>query len=136
MGHHPFYFDLDGTVYVGMGHSSNGIMADWFKLVNGSWVELDNFASYKDGQLVTSEARVAGTQGSIADCKLGYVLSGDGDNHDFILANFTFTMKMNGGNFHRIQATHAGHPVASLSGRRFSLQVVTIERLGKSSTIY
>merc|ERR1711881_679255 len=53
--HHPFYFDLDGTVYVGMGHSSNGIMADWFKLVNGSWVELENFVSYKDGQRITSE---------------------------------------------------------------------------------
>lgn len=34
---------------------------------------------------VTAHAkRVAGTQGTVQDCKLGFVLSGDGDNHSYM----------------------------------------------------
>lgn len=74
--HHPFFFNINNTVYTGMGHSSKGIERDWFKLDGRSWVKLADFSS--DG---TTEARVAGTEFNIPECNMGFVLSGDGDNH-------------------------------------------------------
>lgn len=80
--HHPFYFSLNDTVYAGMGHSSNGIERDWYKLRADAyvWEKLADFESDSG----TQEARVAGTQGSVPACKLGFVLSGDGDNHSYM----------------------------------------------------
>ena len=76
--HHPFYFGIDNEVYVGFGHGSNPdangyyIYKDFYKYLpaNDQWVQLNDFPS---------EARVAGTQFSYNG--KGYVLSGDGDNH-------------------------------------------------------
>jgi len=81
--HHPFYFSLNNTVYAGMGHSFNGIERDWFKLTHDSppsWQKLADFTSTSG----TQEARVAGTQGSVPACNLGFVLSGDGSNHSYM----------------------------------------------------
>mmetsp|Transcript_5021 Transcript_5021/g.11170 ORF Transcript_5021/g.11170 Transcript_5021/m.11170 type:complete len:447 (+) Transcript_5021:118-1458(+) len=107
--HHPFYFAIDADSYVGLGHS-NGyepfIERDWYRYnaFDGTWNQEGEFASYRLGTLnqgidtgrlssdilpVTTEARVAGTQFSVAgscgsDQTLGFVLSGDGDNHGFM----------------------------------------------------
>jgi N-acetylneuraminic acid mutarotase len=75
--HHPFYFGIDGSAYVGFGHGNteNGnltIYRDFHRYdpVSDSWTALGDFPG---------EARVAGTQ--FAKDGMGYVLSGDGDNH-------------------------------------------------------
>merc|ERR1712226_131499 len=91
--HHPYYFGIDDTVFVGLGHSSQGVVNDWYKFdtVDKKWTILDDFKSFDlKNKFATSEGRVAGTQGKIDECKLGFVLSGDGDNHGF----------MNEGEFH------------------------------------
>lgn len=112
--HHPFYFSIDTDSYVGLGHSSGYapfIERDWYRYdsLDGTWNREEDFASYSLGTLsssendsmnidididrtssmpvpVTTEARVAGTQFSVAgscnsDQTLGFVLSGDGDDH-------------------------------------------------------
>jgi len=107
--HHPFYFAINTGSYVGFGHSSGYdplIEKDWYRYdaLGGTWNREEDFASYASGTLntntgidnakspldvlpVTTEARVAGTQFSIAgscdnnDQTLGFVLSGDGDDH-------------------------------------------------------
>merc|ERR1739848_315018 len=97
--HHPFYFEVNGQVYAGMGHSSERYgERDWYRLENESpprWTKMRDFVSYSGTDnlrgymgMVTSEGRVAGTQGSV--CGLGFALSGDGDNHS----------TMNEGEFH------------------------------------
>lgn len=104
--HHPFYFAIDANSYLGLGHS-NGydpfIERDWYRYdaIDGTWEREEDFASYPLGipgapgpgatprsgaSPVTTEARVAGTQFSVAgscdaDLALGFVLSGDGDDH-------------------------------------------------------
>lgn len=89
--HHPFFFHLGNTVYVGLGHSKVKLgERDWYQLENRQWTRLRDFASYGfSGNLVTTEGRVAGTQGSIDLCALGFVLSGDGDDH-FTMAEGEF----------------------------------------------
>jgi Galactose oxidase, central domain len=97
--HHPFYFGIGGISYTGLGHSISAIERDWFSFDAGigNWTRLMDFASYAaNGTLVTTEARVAGTQFSIVfplvgstsannlTGALGFVLSGDGDDHKFI----------------------------------------------------
>jgi len=90
--HHPFYFSINMDSYVGLGHASGSIERDWHRYdsASGAWYEAGNFESYAlDGLTdnpVTTEARVAGTQFTIAgSCDsaqtFGFVLSGDGDNH-------------------------------------------------------
>lgn len=99
--HHPFHFSLGAYSYTGLGHSSVGIERDWFHMENRTWMTEPNFESFNDeGALVTTEARVAGTQFSIElngedsnsllqesgsteslSGALGFVLSGDGDDH-------------------------------------------------------
>lgn len=102
--HHPFYFAIDTESYVGMGHSNGNdpfVERDWYRYdaLGGTWNREEDFASYALGMLdtgvttlsrnsppVTTEARVAGTQFSVAgsctsDKTLGFVLSGDGDDH-------------------------------------------------------
>jgi N-acetylneuraminic acid mutarotase len=94
--HHPFYFGIGSTSYTGFGHSNGGIERDFFSFdaAIGNWTREMDFASYAvDGTLVTTEARVAGTQFSIVfplvgsndtnnlQGALGFVLSGDGDDH-------------------------------------------------------
>lgn len=102
--HHPFYFAIGKNSYVGLGHSdgySPYIERDWYRYdaIDGTWNREKDFASYALGALyttnnifgtsaipVTTEARVAGTQFSVAgscdsDQTLGFVLSGDGDDH-------------------------------------------------------
>jgi hypothetical protein len=110
--HHPFHFALQQISYVGLGHSSFGIERDFYGYHNTNknteqpWQRESNFASYDNADvIVTTEARVAGTQFSIelplstttvADAStekdvnlfssvlsgaLGFVLSGDGSDH-------------------------------------------------------
>lgn len=93
--HHPFYFAIDMDSYVGLGHSDGSepyIEKDWYRYdaLEETWSREEDFASYALGMLdsppVTTEGRVAGTQFSVAgscssDQTLGFVLSGDGDNH-------------------------------------------------------
>lgn len=73
--HHPFQFVAGEQVYAGMGHGRGEIYKDWYRfdIDNNAWVTMKDFPG---------EARVAGTQ---FDHKgFGYVLSGDGDDHDFM----------------------------------------------------
>jgi len=93
--HHPFYFAIDTDSYVGLGHSDGSnpyIERDWYRYdaLDGTWSREADFSSYAldvpDPLPVTTEARVAGTQFSVAgscssDKTLGFILSGDGDNH-------------------------------------------------------
>ena len=96
--HHPFYFAIDTDSYVGLGHSSaeTFIERDWYRYdaLENTWFRQEDFASYAldtldTGVAVTTEARVAGTEFSVSgscgsDRTLGFVLSGDGDNHGTI----------------------------------------------------
>ena len=112
--HHPFFFGIGGVSYTGLGHSDGQdpyIERDFYSfretasslLEGGGWGREPDFASYDvdsttERFLQTEEARVAGTQfsidlplrGSTSDSieslvgSLGFVLSGDGDNHDFM----------------------------------------------------
>lgn len=73
--HHPFMFEADGNVYAGMGHGGPVIYDDWYMLDTATlqWTTMNSFPG---------EARVAGTQ--FGNNGMGYVLSGDGDNHSFM----------------------------------------------------
>lgn len=78
--HHPFMFNANNEVFAGLGHGDNSfgsvtIYDDWYKLdtTTNTWSTMNNFPG---------EARVAGTQFSIDT--FGFVLSGDGDNHNFM----------------------------------------------------
>lgn len=78
--HHPYHFAIDGIAYVGLGHgdSVNGVMSiytDWYMFdpATSEWTQLADFPG---------EARVAGTQ--FDHNGKGYVLSGDGDDHNFM----------------------------------------------------
>lgn len=111
--HHPFYFGINGVSYVGLGHSSSFpyIERDFYSFSSsGGWSKESDFESYtmdddnivSEPIVVTTEARVAGTQFSIVlplrssddDTtitatgelvgSIGFVLSGDGDDHDFM----------------------------------------------------
>jgi len=82
--HHPYFFNVDNSVFVGLGHSKQKLgERDWYKLEDRKWQRLGDFVSFDAGtwNIVTTEGRVAGTQGSIDSCGLGFVLSGDGDDH-------------------------------------------------------
>lgn len=73
--HHPFQFTAGTDVYAGMGHGGRFIYGDWYRfdLDSNRWVQMSNFPG---------EARVAGTQFDFNG--KGYVLSGDGSNHNFM----------------------------------------------------
>lgn len=73
--HHPYMFNAGGEVLVGFGHSGSSVYSDWYKLdtVLNSWTAVNNFQG---------EARVAGTQFNWGG--LGFVLSGDGDDHGYM----------------------------------------------------
>jgi len=78
--HHPYHFAIDGIAYVGLGHgnSVNGLLSiytDWYMFdpTTSEWTQLADFPG---------EARVAGTQ--FDHNGKGYVLSGDGDDHNFM----------------------------------------------------
>lgn len=78
--HHPYHFAIDGIAYVGLGHgdSVNSVMSiytDWYMFdpATSEWTQLADFPG---------EARVAGTQ--FDHNGKGYVLSGDGDDHNFM----------------------------------------------------
>lgn len=73
--HHPFMFPAGDHVYAGMGHSGNLIYDDWYKFN----IETDTWETMAD---FPGEARVAGTQ--FGHQGKGYVLSGDGSNHNFM----------------------------------------------------
>eukprot|EP00978_Attheya_sp_CCMP212_P018697 scaffold51686_cov34-Attheya_sp.AAC.2 len=117
--HHPFHFALQQISYVGLGHSAPRIERDFYGYHNTNtntdtdteqpaWQRESDFASYDTNTdvIVTTEARVAGTQFSIElplptmavgndstekdanssssvllSGALGFVLSGDGDDH-------------------------------------------------------
>jgi hypothetical protein len=95
--HHPYYFGIDGVSYTGFGHSSK-IERDFYSFNGTAWTQEPDFESYSmddENNLVTTEARVAGTQFSIVlpvrgstdggsgelSGAIGFVLSGDGDDH-------------------------------------------------------
>ena len=95
--HHPYYFGLGGVSYTGSGHSSK-IERDFYSFNGTAWTKEPDFESYSmnnENNLVTTEARVAGTQFSIVlpmrgstdggsgelSGTIGFVLSGDGDDH-------------------------------------------------------
>ena len=73
--HHPFMFPAGDHVYAGMGHSGNRIYDDWYKFN----IETDTWETMAD---FPGESRVAGTQ--FGHQGKGYVLSGDGSNHNFM----------------------------------------------------
>jgi hypothetical protein len=96
--HHPYYFGIGSVSYTGFGHSSSKIERDFYSFNGTAWTKEPDFESYSmtnENNLVTTEARVAGTQfsivlptrGSSTDGKselsgaIGFVLSGDGDDH-------------------------------------------------------
>lgn len=70
--HHPFQFGIGDYVYTGFGHG-NGIFNDWYRydIAQETWTEVAS---------LPAEGRVAGTQ--FSHNGLGYVLSGDGEDHD------------------------------------------------------
>lgn len=72
--HHPYQFAVGDFVYSGFGHGdvSPNIYDNWYKYdpVNNNWTEVQN---------IPGQSRVAGTQ--FSHNNLGYVLSGDGSNH-------------------------------------------------------
>jgi hypothetical protein len=114
--HHPYYFGMGGTSYVGFGHgdASPYIYRDFYGFSNGAWSRETDFESHameeeeEDGASgggagpVTTEGRVAGTQFSVVlpprsaddsasataggegalSGSMGFVLSGDGDDHE------------------------------------------------------
>ena len=69
--HHPYQFGIGDYVYTGFGHG-DGIFNDWFRydIAGETWTQVAT---------LPAEGRVAGTQFSYDG--LGYVLSGDGDDH-------------------------------------------------------
>lgn len=78
--HHPYQFAVGDYVYTGLGHGSS---------INGNLNIFDEWYRYDPqteawDQMATlpAEGRVAGTQFSYGG--KGYVLSGDGDNHNFM----------------------------------------------------
>jgi N-acetylneuraminic acid mutarotase len=74
--HHPFMFNAGGEVFAGLGHSGRNVYRDWYKLdtITNTWSIMSVFPG---------QARVAGTQFSANG--YGYVLSGDGSNHSYML---------------------------------------------------
>ncbi|CAB9511859.1 Kelch repeat type 1-containing protein [Seminavis robusta] len=96
--HHPFFFGIGSVSYTGLGHSDGQdpyIERDFYSFHaddNSQWVQEVDFASYVDDTLMTTEARVAGTEFSVVlplegqpdnslQGAIGFVLSGDGDDH-------------------------------------------------------
>jgi len=78
--HHPYQFHDGEYIYVGNGHGDNTaeglfISNEWYRYdtANDTW---DQVAT------MPAEGRVAGTQ--LSHKGFGYVLSGDGDNHNFM----------------------------------------------------
>jgi N-acetylneuraminic acid mutarotase len=77
--HHPFMFNAGGEIFAGLGHGFNGsfgvVYDDWYRLntTTNTWIAMSDFPG---------EARVAGTQFGFNG--YGFVLSGDGDNHNFM----------------------------------------------------
>ena len=71
--HHPFQFVVGDYVYAGFGHGANFISNEWYRYdpSNDTWEQLGT---------LQAEGRVAGTQFSFEG--KGYVLSGDGDDHN------------------------------------------------------
>ena len=72
--HHPYYFNIGRYPYVGFGHGA-GIFKDFYRFDPDSneWTRLADFPG---------EGRVAGQQFSYNG--KGYVLSGQGDDHDYL----------------------------------------------------
>lgn len=69
--HHPFQFGIGDYVYTGFGHG-NGIFNDLYRydIAGETWTQVAS---------LPAQGRVAGTQFSYNG--LGYVLSGEGENH-------------------------------------------------------
>lgn len=101
--HHPFHFGIGNLSYAGLGHSDGFdpyIERDWYHFDGTAWTREPDFESFdlsddlvqKIGP-VSTEARVAGTEFSIElplsdgddgnglSGAIGFVLSGDGDDH-------------------------------------------------------
>ena len=74
--HHPYHFSIDNIIYVGLGHHGASIFNDFYKydLVADTWTSIAD---------LPAQGRVAGTQFSLNG--KGYILSGQGENHDNLL---------------------------------------------------
>jgi len=70
--HHPYQFGIGDYVYTGLGHG-DGVFNDWYRydIAGEIWTQVTS---------LPAEGRVAGTQFSYNG--LGFVLSGDGEDHD------------------------------------------------------
>ena len=78
--HHPYQFTDGEYVYVGNGHG-NSTAAGLF--ISNEWYRYDTAQdTWEQVATLPAEGRVAGTQ--ISHKGKGYVLSGDGDNHQFM----------------------------------------------------
>lgn len=69
--HHPYQFGIGDYIYTGFGHGDE-IFNDWFRyhILDETWTQVAT---------LPAEGRVAGTQFSYNG--LGYILSGDGEDH-------------------------------------------------------
>lgn len=113
--HHPYHFSLpranafEKDVVAGLGHSRRGIERDFYKFdtVAESWNSGWNFTAIgQNGEVVSTEARVAGTEFNA--CGKGFVLSGDGDNHGPMQTGEFFAFDASSGTFSQLPA-HPGY---------------------------
>lgn len=70
--HHPFQFTDGRYIFTGFGHGNGFISNQWYRYdpLDNTWIEVGT---------LPAEGRVAGTQ--MSHRGLGFVLSGDGDDH-------------------------------------------------------
>ena len=97
--HHPYQFGINNKIYTGLGHGS-GIFNNWFSydITNETWTEMMS---------LPGEGRVAGTQFSYEG--IGYVLSGDGDDHNSMETGEFWAYNPNLNNWEQLPA----HPGSS-----------------------
>ena len=78
--HHPYQFTDGEYVYVGNGHGNNNANG---LFISNEWYRYDTAQdTWEQVATLPAEGRVAGTQ--LSHKGFGYVLSGDGDNHQFM----------------------------------------------------
>lgn len=97
--HHPYQFGIDNAIYTGLGHGSS-IFNNWFSfdITNETWSQMAS---------LPGEGRVAGTQFSYEG--LGYVLSGDGEDHNSMETGEFWAYNPNLNNWEQLPA----HPGSS-----------------------
>lgn len=144
--HHPFFFGIGSTAYVGLGHSPSGIERDWYgyhaaasdRPAEEGWVRSADFASFDVNDMpslgflrgnradpVTTEARVAGTEFSIQLPLLGEKTANSEDSAAVASSSDGSTTKLSGsigfvlsgdGKTHRTMANGEFHAFIPPSG--------------------